>query len=187
MASSFETDTITEEIDAGSSKKWVGLGKFFQILDASGPVTVIFYGQGGGVIGRANNVTKTFWQQFAEPFHAVEVQSATLQTVSLITSDARAGANVIGGSIDANITGTAEANYGAVSVKTVATQIKAPFGRRSICIQALDQDVYIGFDANVTTANGFKIAAGGAATFYNQLSIYGIAGATADVRFVQEW
>jgi len=83
------------------------------------------------------------------------------------------------------------ATYATVSIGTSAGVIKAANGdRKQITIENVhaSNDLYIGGDASVTTANGIKIPAGG--TFTTDAytgAFYGIAsGAATDVRYFEE-
>lgn len=82
------------------------------------------------------------------------------------------------------------AAYGAVDVDAAAEEIVAARTvRKSVIVQNADAsvDLYIGDDANVTTANGIKVPAGGSIEFndYNG-AIWGIgSGADCDVRYFE--
>lgn len=81
--------------------------------------------------------------------------------------------------------------YNTVTVTTTATLILAtnPLRKGCLIVNTANATIYLGMDANVTTANGIPVAANGA--FNNsgledayRGDIYGIIGsATADVRY----
>jgi hypothetical protein len=78
--------------------------------------------------------------------------------------------------------------YGAVSISTSATLIhEGDSNVDEVVVQNVHatEDIYVGLDASVTTANGVKIPAGSAMsiTLRNQ-SLYGIAAAAADARYL---
>ena len=72
---------------------------------------------------------------------------------------------------------------------TAGSIIAGRSGRRSVVVQNLhaSNDLYIGDDANVTTSNGVKVAAGQSISFEEYIGpVYGIAsGAGTDVRVLE--
>lgn len=79
------------------------------------------------------------------------------------------------------------ANYGAVSVGTTAVAVGVAFEGTLIVANNGTSAIYLGLDANVTTASGVPVAGGGVATFsVNSISpqMYAISTATQDVRFM---
>jgi hypothetical protein len=93
------------------------------------------------------------------------------------------------GSINANVTGAGFASgvYGANSVGNTATAITAgTSGRDKVLLQALDRDVYIGFNASVTTSNGILVPKGGSYEMEvsDGVTLHGItASGTCDLRY----
>lgn len=80
--------------------------------------------------------------------------------------------------------------YGTVTIGATAALIKAGRApRNSILIQNVhaSNNLFIGLDSSVTTANGIKIAAGQSMQFTDSGSeIYGIASAAGtDVRWME--
>jgi hypothetical protein len=78
----------------------------------------------------------------------------------------------------------------AVSVGTSAVQlVDGTTGRRGVLVKNnhATQILYVGNDANVTTSNGFPIAAGGSQQFDNYTgTLYGIgSGAATDARIFE--
>lgn len=93
------------------------------------------------------------------------------------------------GSINANVTpaGFASGVYGANSVGNTATAITAgTSGRDKVLIQALDRDVYVGFNASVTTSNGILVPKGGSYEMEvsDGVTLFGITSSgTCDLRY----
>ena len=94
--------------------------------------------------------------------------------------------------IDVAFPGVDTGTYGAVSVGTAATLIKAAnTSRISIQITNLDlTTLYFGFDASVTTANGFPLDQFDTISFTGsdlyRGAVYGIVGSgTIDVRWFE--
>lgn len=82
-------------------------------------------------------------------------------------------------------------SYGAISVGSSAAVVVGANNRReSVAIQNThaSQDLYLGFDASVTNASGFKVAAGQSVTFFSyQGAIYGYgSGAATTGRYLEE-
>jgi len=80
-------------------------------------------------------------------------------------------------------------NYGSVTVGTSATKIlSSNADRLSVMICNVSaNDVYIGDTPAVSTANGIKVPPGATITIdWTTTDIYGIAGASSDVRYFEE-
>lgn len=81
--------------------------------------------------------------------------------------------------------------YGNISVTTSATELNigaSPMpGRRTLLIQPIDRDMFIGFDSSVTTSNGIQLFQGQVFSLdvLDILTVYGIAVASTDVRIVE--
>jgi len=94
---------------------------------------------------------------------------------------------------DANITfyqelNSGTMNYGAVTISTSATTIKASNGdRKRILIRNnhVSESLYIG-DSGVTTSDGKEISPGQSIVLFTQDTIYGIADSSLDdVRYLE--
>ena len=84
------------------------------------------------------------------------------------------------------ISGSFTSVYGTKAVATEATKIldATEKERFSQVVNAGAADVFLGFDASVTTATGYKLAAGGNYLYVGQSALYGIVAAnTVDVRY----
>ena len=83
------------------------------------------------------------------------------------------------------------ASYAAETVTTTAAQIAATAlgGRRKLAVQNLgNKDVFIGFDASVTSANGLRLAGGGYLELDagEDIDFYAIAATgSQDIRVIQ--
>lgn len=95
---------------------------------------------------------------------------------------------VAGGTVSVSQASTA-GNFGAITVGTSATQIRAAnTSRRSISIfNNGSVTVYVGYDNTVTVSNGMPIPPGGERELRVTSDVYGIAGtAGQDVRYISE-
>lgn len=74
---------------AGETKVFVKAGRYFEIIDSTGPVTIGFYDANGSQNNDATNVQSGFY--LAESYSQFDITSATAQTVEVFISDASAG------------------------------------------------------------------------------------------------
>lgn len=78
-------------------------------------------------------------------------------------------------------------NYGAVSVSTTATVIKAANASRELIIIRNNggTSIFIG-DSGVTTSDGYELEAGQSVNLFTEDAIYGIvASGTEDARYLE--
>jgi hypothetical protein len=81
--------------------------------------------------------------------------------------------------------------YGNITVGTTATELNVGAsnlaGRRTLLVQPIDRDMFIGFDSSVTTSNGIQLFKGQvfALDILETESVYGIAVANTDVRITE--
>ena len=127
-------------------------------------------------------------------FDKVQVTNGgTGQTISLYLGDGVFDDSRLTGAVD--ITGglttkaasdstlaMTQANVTASAASLIATGT----GNRVVSITPTNGDIFLGDSASVTTANGFKIASGGAITLTSNDEVFAIASGTVDCRIMTE-
>lgn len=152
----------TVTINAGETKEFYEVSDFFRILTASQPLTVTFYFQGAEV-AKAEGVGGGYAERFQTgQFDRFKIKSDTTQTVQFA---ARLGNQIF---YDLPPFGNVNGAFSQTQ-KTVtnasAQLLAANLFRRYLIIQNKDAtgSVYLKFGATAaTTANGIRIAPGGA-------------------------
>lgn len=151
---------------AGETKEFYDIGDFFRVLDATDPITVIFY-KNGKEVGEAENVYDGYAEKFRlGGFDRYRITSATAQSVQIVARD---GVDV---AYDKQPEGTVQVTnwQGAFSqaqatVTTASAQLfAAKAARRYLLIQNNDASgiVYVTLNgAAATAANGFQVQPGG--------------------------
>lgn len=115
--------------------------------------------------------------------------SVTAGTGTTLLTDEKT-VNGTTGHVQRVTTGSAPSGaYGAVSVTTSATTIKAAnYERTQIDVTPTNGDIYIGFDSSVTTSTGFLVPSGGSWSNTSYLgAVYAIAAATTNVRYLETY
>lgn len=159
---------ITQSIifTAGQTVKFYELGNFLRVLNASANLTIRTY-KNGAILTEAVAVSAGYAEQFDEPYQAIEIYTATAQTVQIAS---RLGSQVYydqapNGNV--NITNTSGAFIQSrVSLTNVNQQVLAAnTTRRYLMLQNNDASAImrVTLDGTAATAtSGFRIAAGGA-------------------------
>tara|TARA_B100001094_G_C18044685_1_gene726774 strand:- start:203 stop:787 length:585 start_codon:yes stop_codon:yes gene_type:complete len=128
-------------------------------------------------------------------FTGVEVTntSANSQTIRLylgdgVIDDARLTGqiDITGGINTKQDSGSTLAMTQANVTGSAASLISTGTGTRAVAVAPQDGDIYIGDSNSVTTANGFKVAMGGAITLTSNDEVFAIAGGTVDCRLMTE-
>lgn len=124
-----------------------------------------------------------------KPYHGMMLESKTSQTIRLVCGfgsmqDSRL---VLAGSdLSVDLQGSNTISHGVVSVADVATLIVSSLDRKSVLIQALDNDIYVG-GSGVTVANGLKVSMGNSLEIKTKAAVYGVCSSgTCDVRYLSE-
>lgn len=191
MSVNFELFTHTITLAAGGKYKLEKFGAAVAILSGSGPVTIRFYNPNavGQQIGIASGVDKSFKSvgSIERPFGAIEIESATAQTIQFVVSTDPVSINQIVGEVSVE-QGSGISND-VVSVLVTATQLAAANSDRKSLRFFNDGSatVYMG-PYDVTAADGLPLGAGdtwieseGAAAAW-----YAIAASTTQSVRVQE-
>lgn len=152
---------------AGQTVKFSDVGNFVRVLSANAGVTLRAF-KNGQVISESKGVTTGYAEEFDENFEAVEVYSATAQTVQLVIRlgvkvyfDAPPSGNV-------SVTNLTPAQATAINTNPAVTNVSSLIvganpAREYLLIQNKDDvgNIYIVFGTGATIANGVKIEAGG--------------------------
>lgn len=153
--------TFSETFAAGEAKKLNLVGSYFRLLTTSGAVDVKFLRQNMSVGDSASQVEAGYYAIPEGGFDAVELTSATAQTVKFAVTRGRGGYDRVIGDVT-TILATTVTNTAGVSVGAAATAlVAAATARRGLRFyNAGTADVWLG-GAGVTTANGcIKIGPG---------------------------
>lgn len=180
--------TITIICPAGVTHTFAVTGRYMRILQGAAPVKVQVDN------GSQFDLELGVGAEFPDPFTTVQLTSDTAQTIKLAVSDLRVDDNRLVGVVDIQgglDTKEVEASTNAASAVTVGTsavQISAAnASRKSIIVQAIGGDIFIGGANTVTTATGLKVAQGGSFESRTQGAIWARAAtAGLDVRVWQE-
>jgi hypothetical protein len=112
---------------AGETKVFVKAGRYFEIIDSTGPVTIGFYDRSGSQNNDATNVLSGFY--LAESYSQFDIYSGTAQTVEIFISDASAGTRRQPGVVQVVDTAKATTQAGtAFAGKTDAAPAATLFG-----------------------------------------------------------
>lgn len=157
------------QLSAGQTVKFNDLGNFIRILKAIDPITVRTY-KNGQVKTESSGVFSGYAEQFEndDAFEAVEIYSATAQTVDLVVRygqivyyDQAPSGNVM----VTTLTPTQATGESAqATVTNASTQLVAQnAARKYLLIQNNDTSgvVYVAVGVAATLTNGIKIPAGG--------------------------
>lgn len=179
------------EIDliANQTKLLAVSGRYFRCLSADSPFNLSISN-----LGINSKFLAGLGVKFEESFDNIELLSETTQSISIITHNGEISDSRLAGEIDLSgalqmLQSAAVSNgFGAVSVGTSATLVKeANTSRRSIIVQAVGGDIYIGSTASVTILNGIHVTQGQSYTVENALAVYAIGVAAGiDVRYSEE-
>lgn len=158
---------IITTLQAGQAQEYSERGDFFRLMDAGGPVSVIFY-RAGAEVARAEAVGEGYAEKFDQgDFDKVRIESATLVTVHFIT---RLG-NQVGydkaptGDVNiANRRGTIGRINASIGWAAATTIANANPARNYVLVQNTDASIAIrlrvdGTDPTATT--GLRIPPGG--------------------------
>lgn len=164
-------------------------GRYFRILNGAGIFEVEF----------SNGVRTDFVAGLGvvlPDFDDLIIVSATNQVVMMAVSnlpidDNRLSGDVaLSGALDTMAVGAASNEYGAVTVGTVATLVRAAnAARRALLVQNNGTaDIYVGSSAAVTVATGIRVSAGGGTYITEAVgTVYAISGAAGqNVRFSED-
>lgn len=162
--------TLSQAYAAGVPVKYSIPASNFRLLTLSlaAPVTIRFY-KNGSVVSEAVDMLDGFAQE-DQPFDAVEIVSATAQTVVVVIADGHVKYDRFSGSVSVTNFPAAVAVNGPMSNagKTVtnasAQLLAANASRRFLMIQNKDAagNIFVTLDGSAaTTANGVKIVPGG--------------------------
>jgi hypothetical protein len=178
---------FTVSLTAGDSRQITVKGNYFRALSANDPFVIEFSD------GTKSEFLGGLGVRVPSGFDWVRIESKTAQDVEFMAGNGQIDDNRllgtvgISGSINAVGLAANSANYGAVSVSTTATLIKAATAsRKTLLVQPLDGDIYFGSDASVTTSNGVLIRQLTGMVIENVGDVYAIAAAATDVRFFEE-
>lgn len=155
--------TYTEDFTAGQVKKWTDAGNYLRIMKASAPVDVRLY-RGGRVLAIAEQVNASFYAKPEGGFDAVELVSATAQTVKIGIADGEGGENVLSGTVSIQNNNGALSNTQKTVTNASAQLLAANANRRYLLIQNKDTagKVYVNLGgAAATVGNGLLIPPGG--------------------------
>ncbi len=159
---------ITQSIifTAGQTVKFYELGNFLRVLNATANLTIRTY-KNGAILTEAIGVSAGYAEHFDEPYQALEIYSATAQTVQIAS---RLGSQVYYDQApNGNVSITN--NNGAftqsrVSLTNVNQQLLAAnAARRYLMLQNNDVSSYMRITLDGSTATaliGFRLAPGGA-------------------------
>ncbi len=166
---------LNETFAAGETKRFEATGTFFLLMNAAAAVNATFFRNRTRLNESVQGITTGFSFKDLKGFDAVEITSATAQTVQIITSEGEVGfassVNVAGGSVavtgDVFVGGGTSSNITAPAVTNASAQILSlRTGRRRAFIQnkSLTGTIWL-FIANsagqaATQANGIKLSPG---------------------------
>lgn len=75
---------ITTQLQAGQAQEYTERGDFFRLMDAGGPVNVLFY-KNGALVAESEAVTEGYAEKFENGgFDKIRIQSATTITVHFV-------------------------------------------------------------------------------------------------------
>lgn len=111
--------TTTMQAGAAGAQKYTERNDFFRLMEATGPVSVIFY-DAGREVARSDSVKAGYAERFAQGFDSWRIESPTAQTIQFVTR--------LGNSVDYNIAPTGvvsgTVNVGNMpSVSSLFTQV----------------------------------------------------------------
>jgi hypothetical protein len=89
--------TTTMQAGAAGAQQYTERNDFFRLMEATGPVHVIFY-DAGREVARSNSVKAGYAERFAQGFDSWRIESPTAQTIQFVTR--------LGNSVDYDIAPT---------------------------------------------------------------------------------
>lgn len=161
--------TITHNAAAGSAVSFYEIGNYFHLLETTGPVDIRFY-KNGAIFAEASSMEGGFFSQPLNGFDAIEIASASAQTIKFAVSDGTGGYNRSMGTVTVsnfpNQPGTQGATTQAAATVTNAsgTLLAARPARRLLIVQNnhATGNIFVTTGGSAATvANGIKIAPGG--------------------------
>lgn len=165
--------TIQETFAAGETKRFYVPGQYFRILTNTNPVDVSFLRSGRKTGENASQVDAGYYAQPDGGFEAVEIYSATAQTVKIAIAMGTGGYDRTIGSVSILNTGGVFAGS-APAVTNADTQILAAnLNRRYLLIQNQDAagNVWVKFGGAANAGAGsVKIPPGGYLELQNYVS-----------------
>jgi hypothetical protein len=168
---------LTIKLEAGIERLYGISGNFIRLMSSATNIAVVFDGAG------IESVLIPGIGFKIAPFTGVRFLSDTAQTIVIYVGE---------GEVEDNRktlqqSGASNAGYGPVNIGVAATLIAdLNSDRRSLLVQAVGGDIYVGYDATVTAATGFPVKKD--ASFKSEFTgtVYGIAAVATDARFVEE-
>jgi hypothetical protein len=155
---------LQQSFTAGQQIDYMSEADFFRLLQASYPLTIIFY-ENNKEIAKADQVSGGYSEKFSRIFDKVTIISATAQTIqfvsrlgNVVTYDTPPNGNVTVTNVNGVFT-----NSNATVTNASAQLVAANTARRYLMIQNKDAsgNIYVTCDGSTaTTAKGIKIAAG---------------------------
>lgn len=180
---------------AGETKQFREVGSFFRILSTTGGIVDVMFYRAGACIAEAVGVQPGFSEKFDEPFTAVTIKSAAVQTIQFVI---REGSEVTydvppGGTLIFPASSGAYAQTAPALSGTASNALAANAARRMLAIQNNDaaQTIWINCGGTATlAAPSIKLGPGGyweaPSGFVPTGAISVIAtGATSAVSFIQ--
>lgn len=163
--------TTTMQAGAEGAQQYTERNDFFRLMEATGPVHVIFY-DAGREVARSDSVKAGYAERFAQGFDSWRIESPTAQTIQFVTR--------LGNSVDYDIAPTGvvsgTVNVGNLpSVSSLFTQavatvtttsgqlLAARATRRYLLIQNRNTSgfIYVNLtDAAATVAGGIELGPG---------------------------
>lgn len=89
--------TTTMQAGAAGAQQYTERNDFFRLMEATGPVSVIFY-DAGREVARSDSVKAGYAERFAQGFDSWRIESPTAQTIQFVTR--------LGNSVDYDIAPT---------------------------------------------------------------------------------
>lgn len=186
-------EIIPATFAAGEVKRWALSGTYFELIACPDPVDVVLTDRNGATRARLIQAGETFFVRETE-FEAIEITSATLQTIRYAFGSGEAGTRSSAGSV--SISNQAGAfTQGRVSVGSGAdVQIRpANTARRRILVQnnTAAQYLRVTLDGSApTAANGLRLIPGDLLDLTDYAPTSEIraifeAGAAADVEWIE--
>jgi len=160
-------ENLRFNIAAGETKVFVKAGRYFEILESGGPVTMAFYDANGSQNNDASSVLSGTYLE--DSFSQFDIYSATAQTVEILISDGKGGTRrqpgtvqVIDGERNKVLQGVCFRGVGQQSTTNAAgVQVWNPAGSgRNIFVQAVRVGATTA-DAWSLATTDFQLAGGG--------------------------
>jgi len=158
--------TITHDAGAGSAVKFHEIGNYFHLLETESAVDVRFF-KNGAIFAEAIGMEGGFFSQPRGGFDAVEIASASAQSIKFAISDGTGGYNRTTGTVQVSNLETRQGAF-TQAQKTVTNAsgelLAANAARRMLLIQNNDAtgNIYVTTDGSAaTTANSIKIEPAG--------------------------